>query len=372
MLVVYLLVARLQLSKVSFAIACLLLAVAFANLQWFTPGVDAVIAASICMAIANFYAWLIDWASEEDAHGAKIQTLPLPGSQQEIVIKKTFCSNQTHDFAVCPKETIYAVALLNDREWTALKQTIDGFSVVDRQGFYANLDYASIDVGALQDLINKHAHDVDGHILMGHVKLCLAKRQGLTPGGKLVEPVAANITDAFRHFNSALRINSEDPEALCGLLMAKGFTGLGSEHILKSLEQLLAVEPAHFHGVIAAARFLVSSTDDANNFVSTVERMVADGDDAVLPIARIMAHLECIRFVSNGANNAAIVADIYRQLRSYKNQVQELGSWQQNISNNLIAYTMQVIGDKEEMRNYLSQINGLVSPYPWKSNSAQQ
>jgi len=360
MLAVYAMTGRLGLSQGGFAALTLVITVALAEYSWFVPGVDALIAACITMALANFSAWFIDtWLMEE----VLVEQQPRA---------RNFCSKVTHDYAVRPRDSVFAIGHINNNEWTQLASAITNMSAVERQGFYANLNYSSVSERSLQAIINKHPEDADAHILMGHVQLCLAKRLGLKPGAHLDEPVALVIGRAFRHFNTALRMKPDDAEALCGLLMAKGFTGLRNEHIMQSLDKLLKADPGHLHGVIAAARFSVVSSSHANEFVSLTESAVNGRSDATVAIAKIIAHIECISIVENGTNNSQVVADLYEQLRCYKRQTDSLGTWQRGISDNVVAYMLQLIGDKEGSKQYLHQIDGSVSPYPWQSNSTAE
>ena len=364
MIAVYLMVGRLGLSRVGFVGLSILITVALAEYQWFVPGVDAFISACLTMAIANASAWFIDTFLMEDVTQEAL-TQQLVESKRE----RSFCSRSTHDYAVCPDDSAAVVQLINNGKWQEVATSIDDLCPAERQGFYASLDYSCINEKALQESINAQPRDVDAHVLMGHVKLCQAKRLGLNPGAKFDEPVAVAIADAFRHFNLALRSTPEDPEALCGLLMAKGFAGLGAGHIRQSLERLLNADPTHLHGVVAAARFLVLSASQANDFVTLVENAVAGRSDATLAIAKIIAHAECMAFIESGVNDSQIVADVYKQLHCYKRETDKLGRWQRDISNNVIAYVMQLIGDKEEASEYMEKIHGTMSPYPWQSNS---
>jgi len=361
MLAVFALTGRLGLSRSAFAAIALLITVVFVEYRWFAPGVDAVIASCLTMALANLTAWFTDTYLMEEVAAPE----PEPRA-------RNFCSKITHDYAVSPRDSVFAIAHINNGEWSQLSTTLRSMSAVERQGFYANLNYSSVSERALQAIINAHPAETDAHILMGHVKLCLAKRLGLKPGEHLDESVARAIAQAFRHFNLALRIQPDDAEALCGLLMAKGFTGLRAEHILQSLDKLLKADPDHLHGVIAAARFLVLNTRQANEFVALTEAAVAGRSEATVAIAKIIAHIECMASVDNGVNNSQVVADIYKQLRCYKRQTDSLGTWQRGISDNVVAYMLQLIGDKEESKHYLHQIEGFVSPYPWQINSTAE
>ena len=365
--IIYLLVGRLDLNRSVFVLFALLLTVLLAAFQWFAPGFDAVIATCLTMALANFLAWFIDAYATPDIE-------PDSGSEPKEV--GPFCSQQTHDYAVSPCDAVFAIDLINNGNWQALAASLEAMTSAERQGFYANLNYSSVNESAVQQAINSNSQDVDAHVLMGHMKLCLAKRLGLQPGGDLDEFVALAISQAFTHFNLALRIKPDDSEALCGLLIAKGFTGLSAEHMLTSLKQLLQQDPEHLHGVIAAAKFLVLSTSQANEFISVVESAVDGRAEATVAIARITAHVECMNLVDANAvqqsavTNSQVIADLYQQLRCYQRENGTLGSWQKGISDNVIAYMLQLIGDKEELKVYLEKIDGSVSPYPWQSNQA--
>lgn len=369
--VVCLLVDKLELRRSSFALLTLLLTTIFAALQWFTPGVDVIIASCLTMAIANFSAWFITAYASED------EDIQETGSKTVAPEKvRRFCSRITHDYAVAPRETTFAVSLIKSGGWEVLSQKLTAMTPAERQGFFANLNYSSISERSLQAIINENPADADSHILMGHVKLCLAKQLGLQPGGKLDEPVSKAMALAFKHFNIALRLRSTDPEALCGLLMAKGFIGLSTEHVSTSLTLLLQHDPQHFHGVIAAAKFLVLSPSRANEFVSLVETAVDGRCDATVAIAKIITHLECMVFAGSGSDisgaQSQVVADLYKQLRSYQKDNHSLGEWQKGIANNVIAYTLQLLGDKEELNQYLQKIEGSVSPYPWQNNKVTE
>ncbi len=364
--VVCLMVEKLDLRRSTFVLFALLLITAFAAMQWFQPGVDVLIASCLTMALANLCAWFLNTYSTEDA----VAQNAIDSSKGRV---HRFCSRLSHDYAVSPRDSVFAISLIKSGEYQALNDKLNSMTPAERQGFFANLNYGSVSERALQEIINSHPESVDVHILMGHVKLCLAKRLGLQPGATLNEPVAQAMAQAFKHFNTALRLNPEDPEALCGLLMAKGFAGLSSEHLCSSLSLLLKHDPGHLHGVIAAARFMVLTPSQANEYVSVVEAAVDGRCDATVAIARIITHIECLRFVDStpavGAGNGQIIADLYQQLRCYQKESDSLGSWQKGIANNVIAYVLQLFGDKEELKQYLEKIEGSVSPYPWQSNT---
>ena len=364
--VVCFMVDRLDLRSLPFVLFTLLLTVIFGAWQWFEPGVDVIIASCLSMALANFFAWFIEtYATKDDDE----QNTSAAASGKV----RRFCSRLTHDFAVSPRDSSFAIALIESGEWTELGAKLDAMTQAERQGFFANLNYSSVSERALQDIINADPENADSHILMGHAKLCLSKRLGLQIGATLDEPVALAMSQAFKHFNTALRLKPEDPEALCGLVMAKGFVGLGSTHLYASLTLLLQHDPRHLHGVIAAARFLVTSPSQGNAFVSAVEAAVDGRCEATLVIARIITHIECMAYIDAdsgiSANRSQLVADMYRQLRCYQEVHNTLGGWQKGIADNVIAYMLQLLGDKEELNHYLQKIEGSVSPYPWQNNT---
>jgi len=340
--VVCLVVDRLDLRRTTFVLFALMLTTLFVTNQWFTPGIDVVIASSLTLAVANFFAWFIDSFATEDQESQSEE-----GTQARI---RRFCSHLTHDYAVSPKDSVFAIRLINNGEAEALYAKLGDMTPAERQGFYANLDYSSVSERALQEIINNNPGVADSHIIMGHVKLCLAKRLGLQPGATL------------------------DAEALCGLLIAKCFTGLSNGHLYSSLTLLLQHEPRHLHGVVAAARFLVLSPSQANEFVSVVESAVDGRCNATVAIARITTHIECMNqnetaTLSIAASNSQLVADLYQQLHCYQENKDNLGSWQKGIADNVIAYMLQLLGDKQELKRYLQKIEGGVSPYPWHCNT---
>ena len=374
--IVYLMVGRLDLTRSVFVLFASLLTVLLAAVQWFVPGFDVIIATCLTMALANFLAWFIDTCATADTEQQKSEQQDPQHLSKDV---GRFCSLLMHDYAVSPRDTVFAVDLINNGNWEALVASFETMTTAERQGFYANLNYSSASEKALQEVVNSNSQDVDAHILMGHMKLCLAKRLGLQPGARLDEPVTLAISQAFTHFNTALRIKPDDAEALCGLLLAKGFTGLSAEHMLTSLNHLLRQDPEHLHGVIAAAKFLVLSSAQANEFISVVENAVDGRSEATVAIARIITHIECMDLVGGNAGveahnsvagNSQVIADLYQQLRCYQQENGSLGSWQQGISDNVIAYMLQLIGDKEESKIYLEKIGTSVSPYPWQNGAA--
>ena len=139
-----------------------------------------------------------------------------------------------------------------------------------------------------------------------------------------------------------MRLDPSDTEALCGLIIAKGCIALKDEQIENSLNELLEADPGHLHGMMAAARFLIKSPDNANRFVQLVEKSKASA--TMVAIARLVAHIECGGFNAQGTVDSRVIADLYSQLRVYRQGQQKLGQWQRAISGNIIAYAFERIG----------------------------
>ncbi len=362
MLAVYFYARSLELPGSYFATVCLLLTVIVAASGSIVPGVDAIVAACLTMGILNAANWYVDQQLTKELDAGLVELAPPPPVNP-------FCSTQSHDFALAPADCDFVIEKINAEDWPAVQRIVNGFSAVERQGFYANLNYGSICPLAALNFVNSAAQCSDAHILFGHVKLCLAKEMGLVPGVMPDEEAAAAVALAFKHFRSALRQDGDDVEALCGLILAKGFIALNGEHIESTLQKLLALDPLHFHGLIAAGRFLIRSPAGANDFVSMVETCVKDSE-VTLAVARLLAHVECASLRAGGATDSRVIADHYAQLKIYKKDYQSLGAWQQGIASNVIAYAFEMIGDNEEKTRQLSGLNGVVSPYPWKQKRA--
>ena len=375
-----------------FAAGTLILALIITNTGLMAPGADVLLATSLTMCC--FYMALWSWgpASQADAEDA---------DKTEAVEAKPFCSQRTHDFAVQSSDTDFAVDLLRAEKWEELADSLATLGSAERQGFYANFDYskivstnsaqlrvardavaaneeadndlkASATTNCLIKFTNAQPHNADAHLLYGHYQLCEAKRLGLTPGTIQNAESAGSLASAFRHFRLALRLSPDNPEALCGLILAKGFTGLSDEHIEKSLQRLLSVDPLHFHGLIAAACFLVTSTAGANRFVSIVERTVGE-NNVTSAFARIVAHVECMFGIdAKPLLHTNTIADLHAQLRIYHKESASLGQWQQDIGNNIVAYAFEKIGDDKERAVYLDKARGLLSPYPWRRTTSSE
>jgi len=135
---------------------------------------------------------------------------------------------------------------------------------------------------------------------------------------------------------------------------------------------LLEVDELHFHGLVAAACFLVKSSADANRFVSIVERAVGE-QNVTSAFARIVAHVECMIVTdSNLSLDTRMISDLHTQLRIYHSESANLGLWQQAIGNNIIAYAFEKIGDEKESERYLANVKGVLSPYPWRRTTLAQ
>ena len=358
MFAMYFCARKLELPGSYFATVALLLTVILSSTGWVVPGADAVVALCLTMGLLNAATWYVDLQLSKDIQ-AGVVTLP-PAAPVSL-----FCATQSHDFAVAPKETGFVIESINKKDWPAVIQLLAGFNAAERQGFYANLNYGSLSAEAVRDFTVVHPDNSDAHILYGHVKLCVAKEMGLVPGVMPDEHTAVAVARAFKHFRLALRLNAQDVEALCGLVMAKGFIALNSEHIEGTLEKLLTFDPRHFHGLISAARFLVRTPDSANRFIKIVERC-AEQHQVTIAIARVMAHVECAEFSKGSETDSRVIADLYVQLKIFKQERQSLGHWQRCIASNVIAYAFEMIGDDAEKARQLSELNGGVSPYPWK------
>ena len=145
--IVFLMVGRLDLTRPVFVLFALLMTVLLSKLQWFVPGFDAVIATCLTMALANFLAWFIEAYATPDAPEQK-------GQQQASKDVSRFCSSVTHDYAVSPRDAVFAVNLINNGNHEALVSAIKSMTPAERQGFYANLSYGSASEQSLQEIIN--------------------------------------------------------------------------------------------------------------------------------------------------------------------------------------------------------------------------
>jgi len=345
-------------------------------------GADALLATSLTMCLFHTALWY--WGPADPVLD---DTADEP--EQTAGDTKLFCALQTHDFALPSSDTEFAFELLKAEKWDELADTLAKLGDSERQGFYASFDYGRLNparlsgpaidqcltTNSLIKLTNAQPNNADAHVLYGHFQLCEAKRAGLQPGEIQNADSAAALAIAFRHFRLALRIQPDDPEALCGLILAKGFTGLSDDHIEQSLQKLLEVEPLHFHGLMAAGCFLVKSTAGANRFVSVVERTVGE-KNVTSAFARIVAHVECMIGIEvKPSLHSRMIPDLHAQLRVYHRESvglePGLGQWQQGICNNVIAFAFEKIGDNRERALYLDKVQGALSPYPWQRAHAR-
>lgn len=358
MFAVYFYSRKLDLPGSYFATVLLLLLVILQASDLIVPGADAIVAMCLTMGLLNAANWYIDQQLTTAIKEGLVEVPPPPPVSQ-------FCTTQAHDFAVGTKESTRAIQIINDEEWPTLLKILESFSSIDRQGFYANLNYGDIKPRAALNFVNDYPDNSDAHILYGHVKLCIAKAKGLIPGIIPDESTANAVAQAFKHFRLALRSDKDDVEAYCGLIIAKGFIALNDEHIEDTLKKLLILDPLHFHGAMSAARFLIRSPQSANRFIAVVEDCVG-AEDVTVAISRVLAHVECLGFSKQSVTDSRVVADLYVQLKVYEKACQSLGSWQRGIAGNLVAYAFEMIGDDDEKARQLSELNGVVSPYPWK------
>lgn len=359
---------------------CLGLIIAAGDLM--LPGADALLASSLamclCYTLHYCFELLVDESVEKEGAANESAVKHRGPESKSSAISKHFCAQQSHDFALYSSDTSFAIALLESEQWVELADALASLNASERQGFYANFDYSRLSAGdepgcdnagighCLIKFANAQPHNADAHVLYGHQQLCEAKRLGLRPGHVRCAESAGALSVAFRHFSLALRIDPDNTEALCGLILAKGFTGLSDEHIEKSLQRLLAIDALHFHGVLAAACFLVHSPSAANRFVSIVERAVGD-TNATVAFSRIVAHVECMIGADvDSLVDSASITDLHAQLRAYHKESAELGRWQQGICNNIVAYAFERIGDDNARAHYLGKVKGLLSPYPWQ------
>lgn len=357
MLIVYVYSRLRDLPGSYFATITLLLTVILASTGWIVPGVDALVALCLTMGILSLANYYIDQQLNNAIKEGLVEVPPAAPVSR-------FCTTQMHDFAVASQEYGGCVESINKEDWVTLLETMSAFSPVDRQGFYANINYSSINPDAALNFVKNHPDNRDALVLCGHVNLCVAKGAGLVPGVIPGENAADAVAQAFKHFRQALRLDGDDVEALCGLILAKGYIALNDEHIESTLVKLLTLDRRHFHGLMSAALFLIRSSDGANRFVSIVENCVGD-DEVTLAVTRTLAHVECADF-SGGAFDSRVVADLYAQLEIYKRARQSLGNWQKNITGNVVAYAFEMIGDNDEKARQLSELDGYVSPYPWQ------
>lgn len=358
MLVVFQYARKFELPGSYFATFMLLVTVIISGSGALVPGADALVAACVTMSFICACSWHLEKQFVAAIESGELR--PAKASRTAM-----FCTRRSHDFALAPADTDPIVNKINSEDWFSVLELLEAFSAVERQGFYANLNYGGISELAVLDFVNKYPQNADAHVLYGHVKLCKAKRLGLLPGVLPDEKTAQAVSEAFKHFRLALRGNAGDVEAVCGLILAKGFIALRDDHLESSLQKLLAIEPTHLHGLLAAGFFLIDSPQSANRFVDIVERS-AGQHAVVLAIARIIAHVQCIGFNDQPVTDSRVIADLYKQLQLYKSEREGLSDWQRGIANNIVAYAFEKIGDYEEKNQILSEFDGVISSYPWQ------
>jgi len=166
--VLYFYARKLDLPGSYFATVALLLTVIISSTGWVAPGADALVAVCLTMGLINASNWYVDLQLSKDIEAGIVILPPVPPVS-------LFCATQSHDFAVAPKETGFVIESINEKDWPAVIELLAGFSSVERQGFYANLNYGSLCEKAALDFTVVHPDNADAHILYGHVKLCVAK-----------------------------------------------------------------------------------------------------------------------------------------------------------------------------------------------------
>lgn len=360
MLIVYWWAQKNELSGGYFATVSLLLTVIISHSPWLSPGVDTLVALCATMCCMSVALWYINREFDRAIEAGQI-TLP------RAKATTLFCSTSNHDFAVDTGDFSVPVQLINDQDLPGLNRYLQGLSADARQGMYASIDYSKLSATALRQLLTEDRNHLDLNIFYGHTKVCEAKQQGLVPGVMPGEEAAAALAIAFKHFRIAQRLKADDPESLCGLIITKGCVALKDTQIEASLKDLLAIDPLHMHGVLSAARFLIKSTEQANRFVELVH--TASNHELTTSIAGFVAHIECGGLATQARVDSTVVADLYRQLRVYRQQHHQLGMWQQAICNNVIAFTFERIGDVDEADRRLTELQGQASPYPWQRSS---
>ena len=329
------------------------------------PGAEALIALCLSLACLRAVECYLDLEDASDE----------PADTPEFSAERNFCSRLTHDFAVQPRDSMFAIQLINRREWGALLDRLSGMSASQRQAFYVNLNYSSVSERAMTDLVDQRADNADVHVLMGHVQLCKAKRLGLKTGKAADENCTQAIATAFTSFRRALEINAQDAEALCGTLIAKVYIDLDKKHIVASLVETLRVDARHFHVVLAAGRHLINDGQSANEFIETVESALGarDENEITVSFARLVAHVECQLIYSayGVAKDDNVSDDLARLYATLESCSEQPGGWSSQISANLYACALQQMGHSKLAANVLDGMQGLASPYPWELLASQ-
>ena len=357
MLAVYLWAGKRDLSGGYLATVNLLLTVILSGTHWFVSGVDTLVATCLTMVLAHVAHWYIEREFTKAIEGGVVE----PRAQSATM---RFCSTTNHDFAIASSDFSTPVDLINSKCVDAVVAYFAALDAEHRQGLYASIDYSCLSADAVKAFVDAYPANIDANVLYGHVKICEAKQRGLVPGVLPVESAAAALAVAFKHFRIAQRLDPNDAESLCGLIITKGCVALKDEQIESSLKELLRVNALHIHGVLSAARFLIKSPEKANRFIEFVGRH--SDEELTTAIAGLVAHIECGSVVSQPQISSTVIADMYRQLRIYRRGQHLLGGWQRAICNNVIAFAFERIGDQEEASRRLEELHGMSSPYPWR------
>jgi hypothetical protein len=329
--------------------------------QLVIPGAEALVALCLSLACLRSIESYLDY---DDGDEDSIEPA------ESWVAERHFCSRLTHDFAVQPRDSMFAIQLINRREWGELLERIGEMSAAQRQAFYVNLNYSSISERAMTEMVEHLDDRADTHVLMGHVQLCKAKRLGLKTGKRADENCTQAIASAFKSFKRALEVAPQDAEAHCGNLIAKVYIDLERKYIIESLLDTLRADVHHFHVVLAAARHLITDGESANTFIETVADALGDrdADGTTLAFARLVAHVECQLIyapygVAADTGVSADLADLYAPLEASSERI---GGWASQISANLYACALQQTGQSKMAASVLAGMQGLASPYPWQ------
>ncbi len=329
--------------------------------QLVVPGAEALVA--LCLSLACLRSVESFLYYDDDAEDAA-------DSPETYVPERHFCSRLTHDFAVQPRDSMFAIQLVNRREWGELLDRLGALSATQRQAFYVNLNYSSISERAMTEMVEQLGEHADVHVLMGHVQLCKAKRLGLKTGKRADENCTQAIASAFKSFRRALECDPKDAEALCGTLIAKVYIDLDRDYIVESLIATLQADVDHFHVVLAAARHLITDGESANAFVEAVADALGDRDTdgTTLAFAKLVAHVECqLIYSSYGVSGESSVGDdLTRVYATLEANNERLGNWSNQIAANLYACALQQTGQSTLAASVLAGMQGLASPYPWQ------
>lgn len=360
MLGVYYQARKHDLSGSYFATIAMLMTVVLSHSEFFTAGVDTLVATCFTMCVISVAIWYVD---KEFSNAISTGLVEIPSAPKTTC----FYSKTNHDFAVDNDDFEIPISLFQSKDWPALSLYFSELSAKQRQGMYASVAYGKVSEETALEFLEYNQLCPDAHIFYAHLKICEAKKEGLIPGVMPGEAAAAALAVAFKHLGIARRIKPDDAESLCGLLICKGCVALRDEQIEAGLVDLLNIDTQHIHGVMSAARFLIRSPAQGDRFVGLVESYV--DSDLLSAVARLVAYVES--GVSSTEISSSATADMYRQLQIYRRQRDGMGSWQKAICNNVFAFAFEQIGDSDEAQRRLQELNGKSSAYPWRRIEGQ-